>query len=962
MFTDIVGSVDLKRRLGDAVVAKLIRRHDELFRYTVGAFPFAQILKDLGDGYLASFSSASDAVHAALHFQNVLHHEKWVGEKLQVRIGVHLGEVSELEVEPTSGRAKLSGLAVDITARVMGVALPGQIVMTRAAFDNARQYVREQGTADGETPAPTRRWIAHGRYLFKGAEEAIEIFEVGEIGIAPLAVPPDSEKARRAVAADQEETLGWRPAVGMAVPDRKNWVLDRKLGEGGFGEVWLGEHTKTHIRRVFKFCFDAERLRSFKRELMLFRLLRDALGDRNDIAKLHEVQVEHAPFYLESEFTEDGSLVDWSAQQGGIDKVPLATRIDLVARTAVAVAAAHSVGVLHKDIKPSNILIYRSNDGEPMPRLTDFGIGQLTDPSKLADGKFMMTGMSDSLMTDSDASHTGTRIYAPPEALVGKPFTMQGDVYGLGILLYQMVVADLERPLAQGWEREIADPLLREDIAACVEGHESQRLASAKELADRLQSLAARRRSRRRKQVTRASLAATVILALMFSIAAIWLVRERGMRLKTEQEARKAQEALGFVKELFISIDPRDKGGRDMKVIDLLYPAVERLNAGELADPEVDAAIRSLLGNAFRGLSTLNTAEELLFKTLETRQRTLESPNALLADSLEDYGAIKFAQSLYDDAEKYFRESLRHRMELFGAESLPVAGSLNYLAAARDALGFQPEAEKMYREALELRRKLATGENRVLIARSLNNLATCLQKQHNYDEAERNFKEAVQIITELHGPDHWDVGNGLTRLGSLYRERKQPGDLEKAEQMLRDALRIKLSVHGPQHATVANTQEHMASLYLEKSDWVAAEGLARASLDIRRVQLREDHPSTIFSLDLLVKALEAQQKYALAEPLLLEIQQSQHRTLTAGDWRIGDCSSRIGENLLRQGRVEDAETFLRSGYSELKSSEEPAAAGAASAAAQRLLEYLRTTNKPDEARSLEVELAQRSGK
>jgi class 3 adenylate cyclase len=241
MFTDIVGSTDLKRKLGDSEVAKMIRRHDELFRYTVGAFPFAEILKDVGDGFLARFNAASDAVHAALHFQQALHDEQW-SHSIQARIGVHLGEVSELEREPTSGQAKLSGLAVDITARVMGLALPGQILMTRAAFDNARQYVREHPTTDGEAAPVTRKWIAHGRYMFKGAEEPLEIFEVGEVGVAPLQVPPDSEKARRSVAADQEETLGWRPAVGMEIPDRKGWMLDRKLGEGGFGEVWLGEH------------------------------------------------------------------------------------------------------------------------------------------------------------------------------------------------------------------------------------------------------------------------------------------------------------------------------------------------------------------------------------------------------------------------------------------------------------------------------------------------------------------------------------------------------------------------------------------------------------------------------------------------------------------------------------------------------------------------------------------------
>src|SRR5690606_6097865 len=93
---------------------------------------------------------------------------------------------------------------------------------------------------------------------------------------------------RRAVRIDEEETLGWRPAIGLDIPNRSFWHLDRKLGEGGFGEVWLGSNSKTRERRVFKFCFDAERLRSFRRELTLVRLLREALGNRADIARLYE--------------------------------------------------------------------------------------------------------------------------------------------------------------------------------------------------------------------------------------------------------------------------------------------------------------------------------------------------------------------------------------------------------------------------------------------------------------------------------------------------------------------------------------------------------------------------------------------------------------------------------------------------------------------------------------------------
>ena len=150
--------------------------------------------------------------------------------------------------------------------------------------------------------------------------------------------------------------------------------------------------------------------------------------------------------------------------------------------------------MLHKDIKPSNILMHTDRQTATSGRVSsDFGIGILTDPQPAGRrGNITEAGFTQ-LTQPTNRSRTGTRMYAPPETLAGKPFTMQGDVYALGVLLYQMAVGDLERPLAQGWERDVADELLREDIAACVEGDPALRLTSAKELADRLATLSKRR-------------------------------------------------------------------------------------------------------------------------------------------------------------------------------------------------------------------------------------------------------------------------------------------------------------------------------------------------------------------------------------------------------------------------------------------------------------------------------------
>ena len=191
LFTDIAGAVDLKARLGDTEAARIILRHDELFRRAISYAADGKIAQDFGDGFLAEFATASDAVQTALRFQHDIHTEPWGDEPIGVRTGIHLGEV-------VGGERKLIGLAKDIAARLMGMAIPGQILVSRAAFEPARQYVRKHPGIDSADPSPKLRWMDHGPYLFKGAEEPMDVFEVGAEGIAPLQAPPESEKAKPA--------------------------------------------------------------------------------------------------------------------------------------------------------------------------------------------------------------------------------------------------------------------------------------------------------------------------------------------------------------------------------------------------------------------------------------------------------------------------------------------------------------------------------------------------------------------------------------------------------------------------------------------------------------------------------------------------------------------------------------------------------------------------------------------
>ena len=488
MFTDIEGSVALTRRLGTDHYAQVLTRHGELFHSAMAAAGEGHVEKHTGDGFMARFTRPSEAVGVALRFQWLLRHEKWdLPEPLRVRIGIHQGEILLLHTSDTMPGT--IGAPVNLAARVMSMAQGGQVLLTHAVFDDARQFVKAVPEVPADAQAPLG-WEAHGRYRVKGLDDPVEIFEVGERAHGPFRQPKNGPDVVRSVSPEEEAMLGWRPAPGLEIPRRAGWLIVRQLGEGGFGEVWLAENRKTHDRRVFKFCFDAVRLRSFKREVLLFQLIREALGPRRDIATLYEVQLEASPFFLESEFCAGGTLADWITAKMAAGGVPLAVRLSLVARVARALAAAHSVGIIHKDVKPSNIFIDEAGDGSVHPRLADFGIGVLLDRSAV-DG--LDLSFNTELTVTIDASRTGTRMYGAPEYMMGLPPSILGDVYSLGVLLYQVVIADFRKPLGPGWRRDVPDPLLQEDIAVCVDGDPARRPSSALLVAEKIETLEQRR-------------------------------------------------------------------------------------------------------------------------------------------------------------------------------------------------------------------------------------------------------------------------------------------------------------------------------------------------------------------------------------------------------------------------------------------------------------------------------------
>jgi len=289
--------------------------------------------------------------------------------------------------------------------------------------------------------------------------------------------------------------------TGDTVPGREHWRFVRALDVSKSSEVWLAEHPKTHELRVFKFASNEARLKALKREVTVSRFLRQFLDNRPEFVHILEWNLESQPYFLESEYG-GLNLAAWTESHSGLSNIPMETRVRLLADVAQAVAAAHTAGVLHKDLKPANILVISADISKWQVKVADFGSASLVEPSRLRALGITNLGLTQTGGPQSP-SLTGTLMYLAPEVLSGQRPTAASDVYALGVMLYQLVAGDFRKPLSPGWEADIVDPIIREDIAQAACGDPARRLTSAAELSERLLSIDRRRIERGQRDQAR---------------------------------------------------------------------------------------------------------------------------------------------------------------------------------------------------------------------------------------------------------------------------------------------------------------------------------------------------------------------------------------------------------------------------------------------------------------------------
>jgi eukaryotic-like serine/threonine-protein kinase len=486
------------------------------------------------------------------------------------------------------------------------------------------------------------------------------------------------------IAVGQQPASALKLEQGQPVPGREHFLLERPLGQTLGSEVWLARQPRSREARVFKFSLDGEHLSAIKREATLARVLHDTLGERDDFVRVYDWNFESPPFFLECEYGGQ-ALPEWAAEGDRLASMARDDRIAFFAEIADAVAAAHGVGVLHKDLKPANILVAPRGDGW-RPRLTDFGNSRLLQPERLEELGITRLGMT--VDRAGDAS-SGTPLYLAPELVTGQPATVRSDLYALGVILYQWLVGDLRRPMAPGWEREIDDPLLRRDVAEATDNDPARRLADAAELADRLRRLPQRHAERARREADERAaealrtalernrvrrpwlIAAMVVLAVGGTCSSLlWWHSER-QRHVAQQQAARAEAVVRFLDHALGTISTGNSGhGNDPTIRDMLEYASLPGTGPQWQYPEVRGDIHALLGRSWRylgdaerGVVEYRTAVRGYTQAFgERHELTLATRYALVRTLSYVQTAQAFAEAgaLLDDTDRLAGARLQH--------------------------------------------------------------------------------------------------------------------------------------------------------------------------------------------------------------------------------------------------------------------------------------------------------------
>lgn len=591
----------------------------------------------------------------------------------------------------------------------------------------------------------------------------------------------------------------------------------REIGRGGMGKVYLAERTDGQFSqevalKVVKGGLDTAGIsqRFLQERQILARL------QHPNIARLLDggVGVSGDPYFVMEYIDGQPLLVYCDAERLSLD-----ARLRLFVKVCEAVQYAHQNLVVHRDLKPGNILVTR--DGEV--KLLDFGIAKLIAAGELGAGK---------MNAPEPLTETGfkamTPEYASPEQVRAEAVTTATDVYALGVILYEMLVGcrpyQFDRRSMQDVVQAICinepvRPLKALDIPELQLAAPDQ-IASARTL-----SLPRLRRA------LKGDIESILLKALqkepMERYATVQAFREDLDRYLGRMPVESRAGSWGYVVTKFIRRHRLAVAGMSLFVLCLaMFSIVLGIQANRLADErdrsqreaEKAGAVADFLESIFKSTrATVGnsddpvTAQELLQTGVDRVKSDFAGNPEVQAMLLQVLGRTHLGMNFLEDGKLLVEEALEMSIALEGEESLQTAQNKILLSSALQSLappGWQEEARRLYEEALATQRRL--GDHEKNIANSLLYLGVHLHAIGDQEAVKETASEALELWGRKQ--DYTDPAV-IERIFQLATLQRYAGETEVAESLYTDAINSIAPTTEALQYQLSLAHTYMASLY-----------------------------------------------------------------------------------------------------------------------------------------------------
>ncbi len=631
----------------------------------------------------------------------------------------------------------------------------------------------------------------------------------------PSEKPTDSATSR--LSPDSDTFVTW-----------ERYQVGAHLGTGGMGTVFKARDTKLKRTIALKFLLridDPETVQRFLHEAEA-----QARVEHENVLTVHETGERDGLPYIVLQYVDGASLMEVR------DDTSLEQKVELLIAVAEGLHAAHLEGLVHGDVKPSNILVERQQDGRLKPYVTDFGLAREVAQD-----------------TAAAAPVAGSPCYMAPEQILEShgQLDRRADVYSLGATMYELLCGVVPFPGAASLEilhralHEAPPPLRGHDrslpaeleaiVHKCLEKHPERRYLSAHHVAQELRRFldnepveahtstlvyrVGKWMVRYRALVTTGAVALALLMTVLVVFAVQTTIQARAIAREAERanrEAATARQISGFLEAIFRLSDPGTAHGNTVTAREILDRAAERVELELRDQPLVQAGLMQTIGSVYGDLGLYEPAVHMLGQSLEIHRDQLGEEDvqvALLMGELAElhaqHGDLGRAAALHESA----LAILEARPEAPGSR----VSTILALAALYAERGELARAEAFFERGLALREQ-ALGAGDPQLAADRAQLARLYLWTGRIGRATELYRHSLGILARAHGISHPEVARVEHGLAQAVLA---AGGLAEAEERLVRTLEIFRQVV-PDGGELAPVHADLVRLRLAQGDLAAA--------------------------------------------------------------------------------------------------------------------------------------------